>query len=94
MSSRTSDTAPWCLNARQAFYEGGSRHDDLLGIEDVTERHILNRQMDELLKQKDMLLAEIQHRIANSLQIIAGIILMKGKRGQFKRSAPLFAVHA
>jgi PAS domain-containing protein len=66
-----------CLNARQAFYEGGSDTTILLGIEDVTERHILNRQMGELLKQKDMLLAEIQHRIANSLQIIAGIILMK-----------------
>ena len=62
---------------RQAFYEGGSDTTILLGIEDVTERHILNLQMGELLKQKDMLLAEIQHRIANSLQIIAGIILMK-----------------
>ena len=28
-------------------------------------------------RQKDILLEEIQHRIANSLQIIAGIILMK-----------------
>jgi two-component sensor histidine kinase len=37
----------------------------------------LERQKDELLKQKDILLEEIQHRISNSLQIIAGIILMK-----------------
>ena len=65
------------LNARQAFYEGGADTTILLGIEDVTERRMLKRQKDELLKQKDMLLDEIQHRIANSLQIIAGIILMK-----------------
>jgi two-component sensor histidine kinase len=68
------------LNARQAFYEGGAETTVLLGIEDVTERHILERQKDELLRQKDILLDEIQHRIANSLQIIAGIILMKAKR--------------
>src|ERR1700730_16996270 len=65
------------LNARQAFYEGGAETTILLGIEDVSERHILERQKDELLRQKDVLLDEIQHRIANSLQIIAGIILMK-----------------
>jgi two-component sensor histidine kinase len=68
------------LNARQAFYEGGAETTILLGIEDVTERHILERQKDELLRQKDVLLDEIQHRIANSLQIIAGIILMKANR--------------
>jgi two-component sensor histidine kinase len=65
------------LNARQAFYEGGAETTILLGIEDVTERRTLEREKDELLKQKDILLDEIQHRIANSLQIIAGIILMK-----------------
>jgi two-component sensor histidine kinase len=65
------------LNARQAFYEGGADTTILLGFEDVTERRVLERQKDELLKQKDTLLEEIQHRISNSLQIIAGIILMK-----------------
>ena len=65
------------LNARQVFYEGGADTTILIGIEDVTEHHMLERQKDELLKQKDTLLDEIQHRISNSLQIIAGIILMK-----------------
>jgi two-component sensor histidine kinase len=65
------------LNGRQAFYEGGAETTILLGIEDVTERRILEHQKDELLRQKDILLDEIQHRVANSLQIIAGIILMK-----------------
>jgi len=65
------------LNARQTFYEGGADATILLGIEDVTERRMLEVQKDELLKQKDILLDEIRHRIANSLQIIAGIILMK-----------------
>jgi two-component sensor histidine kinase len=65
------------LNARQVVYEKGADTAILLGIEDITERHKLELQKDELLRQKDILLDEIQHRIANSLQIIAGIILMK-----------------
>ena len=65
------------LNARQVFYKEGAETTILLGIEDVTARRTLEREKDDLLRQKDVLLEEIQHRIANSLQIIAGIILMK-----------------
>jgi two-component sensor histidine kinase len=65
------------LNARQVFYKEGAETTILLGIEDVTVRRKLEHEKDDLLRQKDILLEEIQHRIANSLQIIAGIIVMK-----------------
>src|SRR6202167_295674 len=65
------------LNARQVFYKEGAETAILLGIQDVTVRRTLEHEKDTLLRQKDILLEEIQHRIANSLQIIAGIILMK-----------------
>jgi two-component sensor histidine kinase len=65
------------LNARQVFYEQGAETTILLGIEDVTARRVLEREKDDLFRQKDILLEELQHRIANSLQIIAGILLMK-----------------
>jgi chemotaxis protein methyltransferase CheR len=67
------------LNARQIFYEGGAGTTILLGMEDVTERRHLEREKDVLLEQKDLLLEEMQHRIANSLQIVASIILMKAR---------------
>jgi two-component sensor histidine kinase len=68
------------LNARKVFYEAGSHANIiLLGIEDVTGKRALEREKDELLRQKDVLLDEIQHRVANSLQIIASIILLKAK---------------
>ena len=70
------------LNARKVFYEGGSHTTILLGIEDVTVQRVLGREKDELLKQKDVLHEELQHRVANSLQIIASIILMKARTVQ------------
>ena len=67
------------LNARQVFYQDGANTTILLGMEDVTTQLILSREKDELLREKDVLLEELQHRVANSLQIIASIILMKAR---------------
>ena len=67
------------LNARKVLYEVESRAHILLGIEDITEKCVLEREKDELLRQKDVLLQEMRHRVANSLQIIAGIIMMKAR---------------
>jgi len=71
-----------CLNARQVFYEGGANTTILLGMEDITDRRNLEREKDELLQQKEVLLAELQHRVANSLQIIASILLLKARTVQ------------
>jgi two-component sensor histidine kinase len=67
------------LNARQIFYEGGAETTILLGIEDVTEKRTLEREKDDLLQDKSVLLEELRHRVANSLQIIASIIMMKAR---------------
>jgi two-component sensor histidine kinase len=79
-------TRTMLLNARKVFYEGNHHTTLLLGIEDVTERRALEREREDLLREKDallrekeILLEELQHRIANSLQIIAAIILMKSR---------------
>jgi chemotaxis protein methyltransferase CheR len=65
------------LNARKVFYEDGAHATTLLAFEDVTHRRAIEQQVQELLREKDMLLAEMQHRVANSLQIIASILLIK-----------------
>lgn len=64
------------LNARTIRYEKAHTN-ILLGIEDITVQRDLEREKDDLLRQKDVLLNEVQHRVANSLQIIASIIMMK-----------------
>jgi two-component sensor histidine kinase len=70
------------LNARKVFYEGNNSTNLLLAIQDVTERRALERDKDELLKQKDLLLQEMRHRVNNSLQIIASILLLKAQTVQ------------
>ncbi len=70
------------LNARKVFYERNHHTTILLAIEDITGRRAAEREVQQLLHQKELLLEEMQHRIANSLQIIASILLLKASTVQ------------
>jgi two-component sensor histidine kinase len=67
------------LNARELFFQKNSRKLILLAIEDVTDRRAAEHEIANLLQQKETLLQEMQHRIANSLQIIASILSLKAR---------------
>ncbi|MFY9695195.1 MAG: PAS domain S-box protein, partial [Xanthobacteraceae bacterium] len=67
------------LNAREVFNQRNTHKLILLAIEDITDRRTAERQMAELLQQKETLLQEMQHRVANSLQIIASILMLKAR---------------
>lgn len=67
------------LNARKVVREGAARTAILLAIEDITERSAGERERAALLHEKELLLQEMQHRVANSLQIIASILLIKAR---------------
>lgn len=74
------------LNARQVIYKDGTSPKILLALTDVTARRAIEREMEQLLKQtqellrqKEVLLQELQHRVANSLQLIASILLLKAR---------------
>jgi hypothetical protein len=58
----------------------------LLGIEDVTRRRGLERESQDLLRKKEVLLAEMEHQVGNSLQIIAAIILLKSRTVESEES--------
>ena len=58
----------------------------LLTVTDVSERRSIERDRqalldhaEELLRQQSIMLREMEHRVANSLQIIASILLLKAK---------------
>ena len=65
------------LNARLVLQQKRSRPALLVALQDVTARHETDRLKDLLLQQQKTSLLEIQHRVANSLQIIASILLLK-----------------
>ena len=72
------------LNARLVRYEDGSAPTILLAFRDITARRVLEREKqkllvhtEQLLAQQQTLLREMEHRIANSLQIIASILILK-----------------
>jgi two-component sensor histidine kinase len=59
----------------------------LLTVEDVTDERnvqeanaVLLMEKDDLLRERAILLEEMQHRVANSLQIIASILLLKARK--------------
>src|SRR4249919_2392848 len=70
------------LNARQVFDEAYPNSALLLAMEDVTLRRAAEHEKDELLREKEILLEEMTHRVANSLQIIASILLLKARTVQ------------
>lgn len=74
------------LNARKVFYEADSNTTLLLSIEDITDRRLAELLLQSLSEQKDMLLAEMGHRVANSLQIVASILMIKARSVQSEES--------
>jgi len=54
----------------------------LLAITDITHARAEARKMDALVREKDVLLQEVQHRVANSLQIIASVLMQSARRVQ------------
>jgi two-component sensor histidine kinase len=70
------------LNAREIFNQRNPDNFILLTFEDVTDRRAAECEITELLQQKETLLQEMQHRVANSLQIIASILLLKARTVQ------------
>lgn len=69
-------TRTMLINAREVRYENG-RKKMLLAIFDVTDQQRLEADREKLIAQKDLLLKEMRHRIANSLQLIASILILK-----------------
>ena len=67
------------LNARRLDYGDAHGIRLLLSVEDVTEARAGQRRKDDLIRDKAILVQEVQHRVANSLQIIASV-LMQGVR--------------
>lgn len=82
LKRKSRGTRSLVLNAHKLKYGEGRATRMLLAIADVTEAQIARRLNDDLLRDKTVLLQELQHRVANSLQIIASVLLQSARRVQ------------
>lgn len=72
------------VNAREVYFIKKTHNAILLSFADVTNRRLIEKEKESLfnetkrlLQEKEVLLLEMQHRIFNSLQIIANILMVK-----------------
>ena len=54
----------------------------VLSVADITEARLAEKLKDDLIREKQILLQELQHRVANSLQIIASVLLQSARKVQ------------
>ena len=68
------------LSAHKLDYFDTEKVRVVLAATDVTAARLAERQKDDLVREKHILLQELQHRVANSLQIIASVLMQSAKR--------------
>lgn len=68
------------LSAKKLAYDGDLRL--LLVASDVTEARLAEKLKDNLMREQAIMLQELQHRVANSLQIIASVLMQSAIKSQ------------
>ena len=68
------------LTAHRLNYADQANERLLLTLSDVTDARLSERLKDDLLREKGILFQELQHRVANSLQIIASVLMLSARR--------------
>ena len=74
------------VNARKLDYFDAEHVRLVMSVADVTEARINEKLKDDLLHEKEILLQELQHRVANSLQIIASVLMQSARRVQSEQA--------
>jgi two-component sensor histidine kinase len=67
------------LKAQKLEYGDPDNVRMLLTIADVTDARASEKMKDDLVREKAVLVQEVQHRVANSLQIIASVLMQSAR---------------
>ena len=73
------DTRRLVVHAQRLVYPDLENLRILMAVSDVTDARLDEKLKDEALRQNLVLLQEVRHRVANSLQIIASVLLQNAK---------------
>ena len=84
MDLKRAGRPPRCvvLNAHKLDYADVANVRIILSVLDVTDARVAEKLKDHLLSEKAVLLKELQHRVANSLQIVASVLMLSARRVQ------------
>ena len=77
------ETSRLLINAHTLDYFEAESIRVVMAVTDVTEQRHAEKVKDDLVREKQLLLQEIQHRVANSLQIIASVLLQSARKVQY-----------
>ncbi|CAN5528373.1 histidine kinase dimerization/phosphoacceptor domain -containing protein [soil metagenome] len=75
------DTRQLVVNAHLLDYDGADAR-VAVAIQDVTDARRIEKQKDDVIREKQVLMQELQHRVANSLQIIASVLMQSARKVQ------------
>lgn len=70
------------INPRKLAYGDARTIRLLVTVSDVTDSRLAEKIAEEMQREKGILLQELQHRVANSLQIIASVLMQSARRVQ------------
>jgi two-component sensor histidine kinase len=81
------------LNAQKLDYTAGADIRLVLSVTDITDARLAEKlkadmllEKEGMLREKEVLLQELHHRVANSLQIIASVLLQNARKVQSDES--------
>jgi two-component sensor histidine kinase len=87
-------TACVSINAQRLDLGGGQQPMIAMTVTDITSARLAAKLKDELVQEKQVLLRELQHRVANSLQIIASVLMQSARRVQSEETRThLYSAH-
>jgi two-component sensor histidine kinase len=84
------DTSTFPIEVSQQIIEYGERPAVLSIIRDISERKQAEEQIKASLKEKEILLSEIHHRVKNNMQVISSLLKIQSDKIQEKEYADMF----
>jgi two-component sensor histidine kinase len=88
-------TACVSINAQRLDLGGDQQPMIAMTVTDITSARLAAMLKDELVQEKQVLLRELQHRVANSLQIIASVLMQSARRVQSEETRThLYSAHS